>query len=477
MKFSKLLNIAALLSIACSGSLTFSCKSDEVKSMIILTEAPVNSAEINYLTGENWRYISQSRIVAINPEKPSDPPQILSGNYFSARVSEISYDGKSMLFAAQTKQGDPWQIYEMKLSDKKTHQIISLPENCIDPAYLPGDRTIFSRSLNKDSIGAGHALYSCKIDGSDLKRISFHPNSDLATSTMADGRIITLTQQLKPELSGPVLLVLRPDGTKSDVFYFPPKGCNLFSRPQESRTGKLLFVETRENNPNSGNIISVDQDRPLHSRINLTEAIDGSFKSITHGLKGKYLVSYKSAEATSYSLCEFDLQAKTVSKAIISDPKYNILEAVIVDAHERPKKLPSEVDSKVKTGLIMCQDVNVGEEASGNKYSVRPKTESIEILGLSASLGVVPVEADGSFYLKVIADKPFRIQALDVKGNVIGKPCTWIWMMPNERRGCVGCHENHDLVPENKAPLSVKKAPVAIPVHIKGIKEKQVTLE
>jgi len=41
----------------------------------------------------------------------------------------------------------------------------------------------------------------------------------------------------------------------------------------------------------------------------------------------------------------------------------------------------------------------------------------------------------------------------------------------------VGCHEDNELVPENRVPLSVKKPPVIIPVHIEKIKEKTVELE
>jgi hypothetical protein len=52
-----------------------------------------------------------------------------------------------------------------------------------------------------------------------------------------------------------------------------------------------------------------------------------------------------------------------------------------------------------------------------------------------------------------------------------------MWLRPNERRGCVGCHEDHELVPDNRVPLSVKKPPVKIPVHVVKVKEKTVELE
>jgi hypothetical protein len=101
----------------------------------------------------------------------------------------------------------------------------------------------------------------------------------------------------------------------------------------------------------------------------------------------------------------------------------------------------------------------------------------IEVLGTDSTYGVVPVEEDGSFYLKVLADIPFQIQILDEDSNVLYGPCSWLWLRPNERRGCVGCHEDLELVPVNRIPLAVRKDPIIIPVYITDIKEKVIELE
>ena len=120
----------------------------------------------------------------------------------------------------------------------------------------------------------------------------------------------------------------------------------------------------------------------------------------------------------------------------------------------------------IKTGLIVCQDVDLRDPKLNGNSVVLPMIPNIEIVGIDSSLGVFQPEKDGSFYLRVLADKPFRIRSLDNNGNVI-QTCNWIWLRPNERRGCVGCHENQELVPENRIPLAVKKSPIKVPVHIK----------
>ena len=99
------------------------------------------------------------------------------------------------------------------------------------------------------------------------------------------------------------------------------------------------------------------------------------------------------------------------------------------------------------------------------------------MLGIDTTYGIVEVEEDGSFQLKIMADTPFRIRTLDEEDNVVRGPCSWLWLRPNERRGCIGCHEDPEMVPENKVSLAIRKSPVIIPVNITEVKEKIVELE
>ena len=115
------------------------------------------------------------------------------------------------------------------------------------------------------------------------------------------------------------------------------------------------------------------------------------------------------------------------------------------------------------SGLLLCQDINFSGYDHLKKDSLISKGVKMEILGLEASLGIVDVEKDGSVYLKVVADTPFQIQTLDENGNVVNGPGSWIYIRPNERRGCVGCHQGNEIVPDNRQPLSVLKEPVVIP--------------
>jgi hypothetical protein len=214
----------------------------------------------------------------------------------------------------------------------------------------------------------------------------------------------------------------------------------------------------------------------LHSRLNLSAGIEGDFLAVCPEQSGKLLVSYRKTASDRYALYEFDPENKSLGKPIYSNNDFDVLEVVDVKKHIRPRKLPSEVNTVIKTGLIMCQDVNVEDDPMKISGDRLKKASKVEIMGTDSSMGIFKPSKDGSFYLKVIADKPIQIRTLNEEGKVIRK-CDWIWLRPNERRGCVGCHEDQDIVPDNRIPLAVKKAPIGIPVHVNKIKDKMIDTE
>ena len=127
--------ISALL-LACF--IIFSCSNQVKPGMLILTEVPGNTDLQDYFSGESSNQFQGTRIIAIIPGKVSSQ-KVLTENFYSACSPEISYDGRSMLFAAQQKQDEAWQIWEMNLGNLKYRRVTSSEENCTDPAYLPAD--------------------------------------------------------------------------------------------------------------------------------------------------------------------------------------------------------------------------------------------------------------------------------------------------------------------------------------------------
>lgn len=453
------------------------CGCKKVKSgMLVATEAQLSTCDRDFKTGEDNRYIHAARIIAFYPGRQGSE-KILTGDFESAAWPEISCDGSHMLFAGRKESGDTWQIWEMDLKNLKYRQITSFDENCTDPVYLPGGRIVFSKFTVNDTVKSAHCLYVCQLDGSGIRQITFSPCDNYATTVLRDGRLLTISRQLIPDRGDPMLMVLRPDGTKADMFYMSTQDNIIVSNPRENSDGRIVFIESKELNSSSNRLVSISYNRPLHTRLDLTPGIGGEFYSAYPVRPDKYLVSARFRDSVRFSLFEFDPVNKLPEETLFSDPEYDILDVVPVKEYERPKKLPSEVDPQVKTGLLLCQDINFMGLRPGMDRDNILNAKLIEVLGIDSTYGIVPVEADGSFQLKIVADKPFRIRTLDEKGNILNGPCSWLWLRPNERRGCVGCHEDPEVVPANRIPLAVKQPPVIVAVNISEIKEKSVELE
>lgn len=465
------LAIPCLMLASCSGG-------DSGKTKLILTLAP-GSIKLSpeYLSGASWRYLPGARISVFTINKPGSH-KILTKDFYSACFPDISYDGKSIIFSGQRSEGDTWQIWEMELGRGKYRQITSSAEDCTDPVYLPGGKLVFSKRTINDTVKNSHCLYICNTDGSDLKQITFSPQSFFATSVLKDGRLLAIGTQTYPEKGEPALMVMRPDGTKADMFYRNSEGqSDLLNPACETADGRLVFAESRSGDHSGGELVSVNYSRPLFTREVLSGGNDGDFIFALPFTENSLLVSYRQKDSDRYALYEFDQSASSVGRELTADPDYNIVDVAVAGPYQRPKKLPSEVDLQVKTGLILCQDVNFHDHLFGNDHNSPVKAGRIEVLGVDSTYGIVNVEEDGSFYLKVIADKPFRIRALDENGNAAGPACSWLWLRPNERRGCVGCHEDPEFTPVNRVSFAIRKDPVIIPVHITEVKEKIVELE
>ncbi|MBK9390659.1 MAG: hypothetical protein IPN68_10830 [Bacteroidetes bacterium] len=464
-----------ILSFTVSVILLTACGRNSMEGMVILTEGRLTMVNPDYITGQGWRNLPQSQLTAIDPSNPSAVADVLTSDFYSASSPDISFDGSKIIFAAQKNQDDPWQIWEMDLRKLSSRQVTKLQDDCVDPVYLPGNKMVFSRQIQNDSLKAGYTLFSCNLDGSELRRLTFNPHTFFASSILKDGRIIAISRQVFPSVSKANYMVLRPDGTKAELFYDCTEGNELVSNCQETVDGKIYFIE-REQTAGKSRIVSIDYNRPLHSRKPVS-GTDGDYTSVLSMSDGSFLVAGRIGTDKKFVLYTYDMKNGKTGSKLYESADNDIIDALLVKAYERPRKLPSEVDFGVKTGLMLCQNINVtGMNSPETGFSL-PLADKIEIIGVDSSLGFVKVESDGSVYLKVAADMPFRIRTLDSKGSVVNGPGGWYYLRPNERRGCIGCHEDSEMVPANRYAVAVSKNPVSVPVHFEGVKEKEVELE
>jgi hypothetical protein len=445
------------------GTCLISCSNLASEGMVIFTRVPAVQLKFNEET-----FIPQypeAQIVAVDLDDPSGSETILTADFYSACTPGISYDAKQMLFLAQQKEHDTWQVWEMDLAEGSSRQITNFDESCSGPAYLPGKRLVFSRQLPDEGFGSASALFTMNLDGTELNRITFHPHNDIPATILRDGRVLMLSKQLYPEAGEQMYLAIRPNGTKAELFYRGTENSVLGKQAYETMEGEVYFIQREEGKNQKADLISVHQNQPLYTRMNHTSELPGNFYSAFPMPSGDLLVSYQPSDAETAGLYHFSVVERSTGQTIISNSDYHIVEPVLVEAYTRPRHLPDEVNEEESTGQLFCQDINVTALQYDELPTEQVIASMIEVLGLDESMGIVPVEEDGSFYLKVLADTPFRIQTLDNGGKVVNGPSGWLWVRPFERRGCVGCHEDPELVPKNFVPLAVKKPPVSIPVE------------
>lgn len=91
--------------------------------------------------------------------------------------------------------------------------------------------------------------------------------------------------------------------------------------------------------------------------------------------------------------------------------------------------------------------------------------------GARAVLGTVPVEADGSAYFNLPANKPVFFQVLDEKGLAVESMRSDTFVHPGQTAlVCQGCHEPrlHAPQPPRQYPLALRRAPSEIQPELEG---------
>ena len=76
--------------------------------------------------------------------------------------------------------------------------------------------------------------------------------------------------------------------------------------------------------------------------------------------------------------------------------------------------------------------------------------------GMDAALSALAPDETGTFC--VAGDLPFYIEILNEDREVLRTMRAWMWVRSGDQRGCIGCHENRELAPENRATQALLRA-------------------
>lgn len=392
-----------------------------------------------------------SRIVSMNYMKVDEGVANLTPDFYAACSPSLSFDNNSIVFAGKKAEGDPWQIWTMSIKGSGLKRVTNTQDNCLTPAFLPDGLIVFSREKNDERTGTGYALFTCKADGSEIYQITFHPHNDLYPSVLHDGRISMISQQVYPDIKEPVFMVLRPDGTQCQSFFYQNDQPFLKGRVCETNDKYLIFNE-REGEMDK--LLARAYANPIKKYSSLIVKPANRIHSVDILDSGRYVFSCQTLKNGVYSL--YTINGQNEEELIYMNENYHSIEPIAVRNKELPRKLPSTVSQDKGKGKLVCQNVN----QSNIKIEGDQKTRYIRVLGVDKMLNEFELADDGSFYLMVESDLPIRFQSLNEQGEVLRGPSSWIWLRSNERRACVGCHEKREIAPDNLVPQAINSPPV-----------------
>ncbi len=450
---------------------------------IILTQLP--AAELSESkhprAGGTLRapYGEGARLIILSPDGST---RRLSEGFHSAADPDISFDGTRLLFAGKRGASERWGIFEMGVDGSDVRQVTQAAGDCRNPSYQSTLYTIVSakpwyqltfvasipETVNECGLGIATSLYSCKLDGSGLRQLTFNLSSDMDPYLMPDGRLVFAAWQRARLNHGPWgrvgLFGVNIDGADYAAFC-TEEGKRIKQMPCVTTRGLVVFVETDDVAWHGGGSLgSVAMRRPLHSYRPVTRAEQGVFHSPAPLADGRVLVSRLSNDGRgTYGLGVLDPQTGQFDP-LFDDPQWHDIQAKVIAARAEPDGRSSVVSEEDPNGKLYCLNVYTNDlkESDLPRGSVKrlrvlegipvqaggTGRRGIPALARRRMLGEVPVAADGSFNIEVPANTPIELQILDDQGMALRR-CGWIWAKNHEPRGCIGCHEDGELTPEN----------------------------
>jgi hypothetical protein len=290
---------------------------------------------------------------------------------------------------------------------------------------------------------------------------------------LRDGRLVYASWQrrtLERGLTGRVILLeANLEGTD------PAPLCVDGGRPIkhmacETAGGLVVFVEADgTTGDGAGRLACVSSRRPLHTYRPLTEPGDGLFHSPTSLPDGTLLVSRRPADGSgTHGICRLDPASQRI-ETVFDDPAYHDIQAQLVAPRAEPDGRSSPAIDSDPHGKLYCLNLHTND-FQDKTWLPKGTVKTLRLLeGLSRSasspartvvprhapalagrriLGEVPVAPDGSFNVEVPANTPIELQLVDASGLAL-RSCGWVWTQNHFNQGCIGCHEDPELTPEN----------------------------
>lgn len=402
----------------------------------------------------------------------------------------VSYDGKTVFFAMAPAGNPFFHIYRVQINGGGLQRLTDGPFHDYDPAELPDGRIVFSstRIGNRDEYhgNLASALFVMESGGARIRPLTHHIVGDHEPKITADGGIAFIRrdnfiERAKVETR---IQFIHSDGTAGVVRLGADRGAiGLDPGTAAERDSAWL------------RIMGAGCPAPLP---------DGRLAAISNFglvLSGLLDAGASEFERVRVSAPPFDISplpdgrllctsARRNTLAVLdlatgrATPFYamtNIHSPVFLGPRPLPPSIvtqidPAQTDRPGQTGWLLCQNVFQTKQIQadlgrikavrifeGRPLKVRSVRHALVHLGVEGvELGSVPLAPDGSFYVRVPADRPLAIQLVDAEGRSVINELSWLYVRPGERLSCVGCHQPRTTTPDARRPLAARYPAISL---------------
>lgn len=437
------------------------------------------------------------------------------------RDLNVSFDGKRALFAwkkGPTIRDDDYHLYEMDIATREIRQITHGKGVAdYEGRYLPSGDLIFASTRCVQAVDCWQTdvsnLYTCDKDGKFLRRLGFDQVHTTYPNVLNDGRVVYTRWDYndRGQVYPQPLFQMNPDGTGQTEYYgnnswFPTTTHHARAIPGSSKlvavlhghhswqAGKLALIDRSKGTQEAAGVQLIAPVRETKAvRVDAYGQDEELFRHPYALSENEFIVAMtpdknsRRNNNTRFGLYYIDAAGNR--ELLVYDPDVSCAHPIALCGRARPPVRPSMVDLAKDHGIYFVQDVHVGPGLKGVPRGTIKKIRVVEIdyraapigwtnsggeAGGSANstpvacgngswdpkiiLGEATVYEDGSAMFKVPANTPVYFQCIDDKGHVAATMRSWSTLMPGERYGCVGCHENKMETPlSNKTTLAMKR--------------------
>lgn len=417
-----------------------------------------------------------------------------------ARNPAASFDCQNIYFGYRPSEDGYYHLMRVNSDGTGLTQITDGPFHDFWPCPLPDGGLAFISTRSRCRVFCWRpqtsVLFRMDANGENIRPLSWANVTEWAPSIMNDGRLIWTRWEYvdKGADFGHTLWSIRPGGEHPELIFgndvIQPNGymngrevpgtheiaCTLVSHFGDLN-GPIALLDVDQGRFNPKAITSITPEVPWPGAPPAEEC----FREAYPVANDYFFCSHAPRDR----FCLYLLDRYGNREMIYADPEISCMCPTLLQPKTPPTVLADAETPEAEQGEFILSDVYRGLEPAVKRGSVKylriveevrhqlqaqadgqyPKDHEAffnfyaspvdKVNGpfgwpayvAKASLGLVPVEEDGSAHFMAPAGRVLYFEALDENFQEVQRMRSVVQLQPGEKRGCIGCHESRQMAP------------------------------